>query len=412
MRKKLIIILTILIIFNLILSSFLVLNIQVFESPKTSVEVNIVEINSEEIVLETVLNLKNPNNFDISLDNFELVSKTEDGKEIGRIKIKGGDVSGGDSKTFSSKNSFILKDGNIERLENKISGEIGVKFLGFIKKTLPFEILVKTSLEEILNQISQPDIKISSELTNVYEEGLNFTTKVDFSNPTDFSFDVKRIILTFEKEDGSNVGKITVNGETIEPKKSVSISSAGNILFEALDAEVLWINLKAETSVRIAGITKNVNITTNASLTIPDLKEFVFENNKINFEIPVQFKLTLSGVLSNVGFRMFNPSNFSLVGKELMCSIYRLDGEQKSLLGQKTMENCDIAPQETVCVKTNITIPYLKYLTSGKGKIIPDWIILTIEGDFHIAGTRQSVPLSLNAYVDPNIINQNKCIFD
>ena len=59
-------------------------------------------------------------------------------------------------------------------------------------------------------------------------------------------------------------------------------------------------------------------------------------------------------------------------------------------------------------MKTNITIPYLEYLRVGKGKFRPDWIVLRIEGDFHIAGTRQAVPISLNAYIDPHIlVNRN-----
>ena len=158
--------------------------------------------------------------------------------------------------------------------------------------------------------------------------------------------------------------------------------------------------------IKIAGVYKKINLTADASIIIPDIKYFIFGGEPIDFQIPVQFKLTLKGILSNVGFKMYNPSNFSLIGKDLLCSLYRLDGEEKSLLGQKTMEVCTIDPRGIICVRTNITIPYFKFLTAGKGKILPDWIILRIEGDFYIAGTRQSVPISLNAYVDPNVINQ------
>jgi hypothetical protein len=79
-----------------------------------------------------------------------------------------------------------------------------------------------------------------------------------------------------------------------------------------------------------------------------------------------------------------------------------------TLLGQESMEICTIAPQERICVKTQIIIPYSKYLFSGSLKLIPDWIILKIEGDFHIAGTKQAFPIALNAYVDPNVIKQKE----
>jgi hypothetical protein len=74
------------------------------------------------------------------------------------------------------------------------------------------------------------------------------------------------------------------------------------------------------------------------------------------------------------------------------------------------MSACSIAPKDKICVRTNITIPYIKYLSTcriGYG-FLPDWIVLRIEGDFYIAGTRQAVPISLNAYVDPNLIKQKE----
>jgi hypothetical protein len=72
------------------------------------------------------------------------------------------------------------------------------------------------------------------------------------------------------------------------------------------------------------------------------------------------------------------------------------------------MEKCYVQAYERVCVKTQIIIPYLNYLFSGSLKLIPDWIVLRIEGDFHIAGTRQAFPIALNAYFDPNLIKQKE----
>ena len=407
MKRKGIILLVILIVFNLIITGFLLLDIQAFESPKTRVEVDIVEINSEELILETIMDIENPNGFDISIDDFELISKSDDGKEIGRIKIKGGNIKAGSSKIFSSKDSFILKSDKVKKLTNKISAKIGVKFLGFIQKSFPLEIEVYTSLERVMEQISQPGIEITTELTEIYRGGLNFSTKVDLNNPTNFLYDLEKIVLKFEKEDGTNVGHIEVLGDIIEPNCDISLYTNGTLFFEALDAKTLWMKLLGVAGIKIAGVYKKINLTADASIIIPDIKYFIFGDEPIDFQIPVQFKLTLKGILSNVGFKMYNPSNFSLIGKDLICSLYRLDGEEKSLLGQKTMEVCTIDPRGIICVRTNITIPYLKFLTAGKGKILPDWIILRIEGEFYIAGTRQSVPISLNAYVDPNVISQN-----
>ena len=92
----------------------------------------------------------------------------------------------------------------------------------------------------------------------------------------------------------------------------------------------------------------------------------------------------------------------------MLCSIYRVDGEQKTLLGQEKMESCKILPKDRVCVKTEIIIPYRTYLFAGPLKILPDWIVLTIDGHFSLAGTRQEFPISLNAYVDPTVIREKE----
>ena len=362
------------------------------------------------MILETIIDIDNPNSFELSVKNFELESNTKDGNQIGKIKLKGGDVPGNSKKTFSSEDNFVLKNENLTVLKNKIKGQIAVKFYGLIQKTIPFEIDITTSLEEVFNQISQPDIKIVTELIEIYEKGLNFSTRIDIYNPTNFLFNMEKVTIKFEKEDGTHVGRIDIVGDPIKPKETACLFSNGTLFFDAFDAKVLWMNLTGIAGAKIAGIYKNVKISAGTSVIIPDVKEFVFGGEEIVFQIPVQFKFRLNGIKSNVGFKMYNPSNVTLLGENLLCSIYRLDGERQTLLGEQTMKVCTLSPRQYICVRTNITIPYIKYLIAGRGRILPDWIILQIRGDFFIAGTRQAVPLSLNAYVDPDIIFEKKSI--
>ncbi len=80
------------------------------------------------------------------------------------------------------------------------------------------------------------------------------------------------------------------------------------------------------------------------------------------------------------------------------------------LLGDKNMDPCELVPRNIVCVKTQVLISYLTYITKMPGKILPDWLVIKIHGDFSIAGTRQAFPITLNAYIDPNLINQKEFI--
>ena len=45
------------------------------------------------------------------------------------------------------------------------------------------------------------------------------------------------------------------------------------------------------------------------SIEHPDIIDFIFQNEKIMFFIPVQFKLRIDGIHSTVGFKIYNPSN-------------------------------------------------------------------------------------------------------
>ena len=74
------------------------------------------------------------------------------------------------------------------------------------------------------------------------------------------------------------------------------------------------------------------------------------------------------------------------------------------------MDSCIIYPKQEVCIETEILIPYFDYLKAGNWRLIPNWIVLTIECDFSIAGTRQAFPISLNAYVNPNLFKNQEFV--
>jgi len=248
------------------------------------------------------------------------------------------------------------------------------------------------------------------DLDNLTSEGIEFTVKVNIYNPTKIEFGIDEFSIIATTEENEEVGQITIFGDIVKPKESSIFTSKGSLHYNAFDSNKIIFTINGIARGRIGGLDKIINISTDAELLIPDITEFIFKNESINFQIPVQFKFRLRGIVATVGFKIFNPSEIPLEGRNLICSIYRLDGEQKTLLGSKEMETCTVLPKDRVCVETKIIIPYRKYLLSNPIKILPDWIILTIDGHFSIAGTRQEFPISLNAYVDPTLIRQKESI--
>ena len=407
-KKKIVTILTIaLLIINIFIACFIFLDIQIISAPETKVFIDIVEVNSEEIILDAKLKMYNSNSFTISIKDFTVTSLNYDNEELGKLKIKGGSIPSDSSKVFSETETITLKDAsNLAIIKNKITGKIGVTLLGFITKTIPIDVMVVTSVEKIFDSIDIPDFDIKAYLTDLSEEGLEFSAEVGVYNPTDLVYNVNELYLDFKTDEGVSVGNVKVTGGVVEPKKTCVFYSDGIVSYEAFNAQVLTLELTGVAGARVGGISKNISISTDASLVIPDIKEFVFGSEEIDFRIPVQFKLRLRGIISNVGFSVYNPSNISLLGDNLVCKLYRVDGEKMTLLGESTMEECPIQAGERKCVKTQVIIPYFKFLFSGSLRLLPDWIVLRIEGDFHVAVTRQAFPLALNAYVDPTVIRE------
>jgi len=401
----------ILILVNLIVAVLIFYDLQIIESPKTDVEIKVVEITENELILEIKMKMQNPNNFDVSIEDFKILSMTENGDEIGELDIEGGVISSDESKTFIATDKISFNENSdFIKLNNKISGKIGVIFLGFIKKTIPIELNVITSLEEIINNIEIPDIDLEFIFEELTNDGLKFTAGVNILNENNIGITINDFTLYAINDFNEEVGSFKIKGGEIKPNDKSFFNTTGVLFYSFIDTQELILSLSGDASLKIAGMNKSISLSTEISVILPDIQEFIFQNENIKFYIPVQFKLTIRGIVANVGFKYYNPSNISLFTRNINCSIKRVDGEKITQIGIEQMESCIIDPKQEVCIETEILIPYVEYLKAGNWRLIPNWIVLTIEGDFSIAGTRQAFPLSLNAYVNPNLFKNQEFV--
>ena len=406
--KKLKIILIVLIILNIILTGVIISNLQLFESPNIDMEIEILEINSNEIILGTNIRIDNPNNIDLIVKDLKVISKTDDEIKIGQIFISGGKIQANKNKNFNSIDNLSFKSNNIKTLKNTVSATIGVNILGIIQKTIPLEITITTSLDEVFNSIKTPKIKINSNFNNLTNEGLVISTDIDVYNPTNFEFEVKDLTLNMKTNKDQNVGRIELTGDKINPKSSNIFSSNGTVKYEAFDSDTLHMELSGKAGVKIAGINKNINFSAEALFEIPSIKDFIFNNDTFDVGLPVQLRFGLTGIHTEVGLGIYNPSNVPIIATNIHSSMYRQDNDNITLLGEETMEPCSIAPRDKVCVHSEIFVSYKNFFFSGVGKLLPDWYFLRIDLDFTIEGTDQSIPLSVNAFVDPHFLKNRE----
>jgi len=264
--------------------------------------------------------------------------------------------------------------------------------------------LIASSVEEIIEDIKIPEITVETEFEKLTEEGLEFSVSVNIFNQNNFELKIDEFSLVAITDENNNVGSLTIDGGTVKPETSSTFKSKGIISFEAFDAKVLIFSIDGDATLKIVNHVKTLSLSTDMKVFIPDIADFIFHNEAINIEILLQLKIKLRGVLAIVGFKVFNPSEIPIIGKNLVYRIYRIDDDSPTLLVEQNMDPYEISPKTEILVNEEILITYRKFFLSAGFKLLPNWIKIQVEGDLSIAGTRQTLPISINAYFDPHLI--------
>jgi len=401
--NKGVLIIIILIILNLLFGGVLFYIITVIEAPDIDTSIKILELNEEEIIIEIRININNPNFFSIIIEDFQIECTTEEGLEFGNMQIIGGEVAGSSNSTFINNGNFSFNNYDFEPIINEISGKIGFNFFGIIHKIVPINITIISQLGDIISNITPPDININIEISEVVENGISLLGEIIVFNPNNFQILMDDILLNVETELNKNVGNFEIISGNINPNSYNNFSINGNLSYEILNADKIKIILKAKVGANIAGFEKIINISSTTKFDIPDIQELLLINGTMDFSISGEFKLKIDGILTNVGLIVYNPSEIPLQATNLVCIVSKVTNNETEILVKNNMKESTIPSKNEVVLTTEIKIPYITLIKFGNGKIFPDWLLITIEGDFSIEGTNQSIPLSFNGYIDLNL---------
>jgi len=264
--------------------------------------------------------------------------------------------------------------------------------------------LIVGFVEKTVENITIPEISVETEFEKLTEEGLEFSVSINIVNPNNFELKIDEFSLVAITDKNNNVGSFLISGGTVKPETSSTFKSKGVIIFEVFDAEVLIFSVDGNVTVKFGDFDKTLSLSTDIQVPIPAISDFVFQNEAVDLEISLQFKLRFKGILAIASFKIINPSEITLVGKNLVYRIYRLDDNTKTLIGEQDMVPSEISPKTDLYVNTEVLISYRKFFFSAGLKFLPDWIILRIDGDILIAGTKQVIPISVQGYLDPHLI--------
>ena len=179
-------------IIDIVAAALIFINIQVLTFPETTIRVDVVEINSDEVIIHHDLQLYNPNSFEMILKDFQIVATTTAGEEVANLTIDGGSIPGQSQKSFAANDRIVMKGNLSGLLSSTITGVVGFNLFGIIKKTIPLEVTVLTSLKEALKKISIPTITVRAEFGTITRHEVNLTTEIDVSNPNPFGMFINK----------------------------------------------------------------------------------------------------------------------------------------------------------------------------------------------------------------------------
>ena len=400
--KKIIIaiILALLLIINIIAAALIFIDIQVMTFPQTTIRVDVIEINSDEIIIHHDIQLYNPNSFEVILQNFQIVATTATGQEATNITIDGGLIPGRSNRSFAGNDRIVMKGNLSELLTSKITGIVGINLLGIIKKTIPLEITVLTSLKEALKNISLPTVTIRTEFENITRDAVNLTVEIDVTNSNPFDFFINNFILNITTETGTNVGAFIIPGSQISAETSVTLYGSGSVIIEALDAKKLLIALHAEVGANVAGISKSLPFSSEIEITIPDLNEFVPADKPLELELKPDLQLARGGIKSNMTLEVINPTKIPFFATDIVVIYYGVANNQKYYIAEGSLGSGEFIPETTTFFHGETLLLFSKLINLSGQKILPDMIFAQLRVNVSLSGTHLSIPVSIGSYID------------
>jgi LEA14-like dessication related protein len=409
MKKTIVaLIIAILLIINIIGVAFIFIDIQVFKFPQTTVRIDFVEINSNEAIIHHDLRIQNPNSFDLILQNIQILATTSDGVEVARVDINGGTIPGGANRSYSSDDVISLQ-GNISGLlTSKVTGTVGVNILGIIKKTIPLEITVLTSLHDILQKISLPTITVHAGFGNITGHAINMTADIDVTNPNTFTMTIGTINLDITSEIGKLEGNFTINGTTISAEQTSTLHGQGTILLDALNAKQLLVSITAQVGATIAGINKTLPFSSKIDLTMPPLEDFLTKEKPLELGLDIDFKIAKGGMLGAVTLTIDNPTILPLFADDLFIDYYRIDHGTKTFITQSILKGGEIPPHKLTNFTGQILLPLSSIIKPIEfRKILPDALFARLNVNLSVSGINQSLWVGLGSFVDIKLLRFN-----
>jgi len=401
MRKKIFVILVVVItLINAVSALYIFINIQMLKTPNITFKMEIVEINSNEMIIHSTLDVDNPNNFEMITKNIALVTMTSDGTEVGNMYIEGGVIASNGNRTYNDTYCMNFKSHIPERLNTMISGAVGTRFC-FLELTIPLSVNVVTVIDDIVENFVPPETNIQVDFDDITQRKINITITVEMFNSNSFDIEIDDLSFVIQNETGGIVGEITIPGTRLLTNTTTDFKGHGSVIIEILNSEKTIIDMNSEITAFIAGFEKVLPFNVKTTINSPDLKSILPGSTPTFAIIRGDFRAGIFGLIDEETLEVVNPNNIEFIVKDITLSIARIDRNTKRIVASGEIKDGIIKPNGTTVLKGSMIIPYRKlFIPPLGGRIIPNWLEIILKANVTIQGLDDYFWVGLKAYQD------------
>lgn len=408
MKKIIAIILIFTTILNLFAASFLFLDLQKMQAPDTNININLVEISSKEAKIESKLEIFNPNDFELIVKDLFIQTKSPNGIIISTLKIEGKTIYGKENITFTKISTVNYSGCSPDRLITEVTGTVGMK-LGIIEKTLPISLKIKSNMAEIISKVFPPVLTLETSFGEISQENISINIKINSFNPNTFDLNIDDISVEITNETDKSMGNITIPKINLKANSSVILNGTGLFLIKALDSKILTTEINTNFSATIAGYEKKLPLTLESKIIVPDIKEILSSKIPTEAVIRGDYHASLNGLVGEITLISINPNDIDFKVKDITIEAARIDKNTRSIVSTGKIEDGILKGKENTTLSGEIVIPYYKlFLPPRGGKIIPDWLEITIRANVSIQGLNSYFWVGMVGYQDFHLFKKDK----
>jgi len=398
--KVLIVVFIILTIIYGVVGGLLFLDIQMLKIPDTAVTLKVIGVSADEAVVQTIVEVTNPNSFELSIHDFEFHVTADAGSHVGHGSFHGENVPANEKRTFSADIPIAFQELPVETLQASVTGTIGLNVFGVIQKTLPLNITILTSLSEITERLQAPVLHFSVDLSDISDTGINIKGTADMYNPNEFDVLITNVSADIMTPSGTVVGTVDIPGGVLPGKVSQQFSGEGWLQLAALNEEKVEMKAQAHIAVRLAGYEKALDVTADAQITMPDLSRLLNKDKPLDLVIYGDYKIKSGQTQVHIRLDIINPHNITLNAKDITVTIYDVKNDEKTLVGTVNASDGVVPPKSNIRLECDMIIPKTRLITFIREMLSADWILTVVQGNLTIHDINQNIWFGISGYND------------